>query len=111
LDRGIGLHGPPPPDIRHALTNRVIPIIRNRHADQLETIQAIREMGRTGYVLGADTLIDLLGKDDQIPAKGVVWSLESISGLALGADVKGWIDWFGQLHEDATGSTDVARCS
>jgi len=109
LDRGIGSHGSPPHDIRDALTNRVIPIVEDEGANTLERIQAIREMGRAGYALGADALIDLLGKDDQIPSEEVVWSLESISGLALGDDVEKWTDWFDHLPSDATGVTDMPR--
>jgi hypothetical protein len=111
LDRGIGSHGPPPHDIRDALTNRVIPIVEDEGTNTLERIQAIREMGRAGYALGADALIDLLGKDDQIPSEEVVWSLESISGLALGDDVKKWTGWFNQLPSDATAVTDMPRFS
>ncbi len=111
LHRGIGWHGPPPQDTRDALLERVIPIVLDHGADQLDRIQAIREMGRTGYVLGSDALIDLLGKDDQIPSEEVVWSLESISGLALGDDVKTWTGWFNQLPSDATGVTDMPRHS
>ena len=90
VDRGIGSHGPPPHDIRDALNERVIPIVEDAGANTLERIQAIREMGRTGYVFGADALIDILVKDDQIPSNEIVWSLESISGLALGDDVRKW---------------------
>ena len=111
LGRGIGSHQPPPSDICDALLERVIPIVLDHEADQLERIQAIREMGRAGYVLGADALIEVLGKDDQIPAEEVVWSLESISGLALGDDVKKWTGWFNQLPSDATGVTDMPRHS
>jgi len=68
-------------------------------------------MGRTGYALGADALIDLLGKDDQITLQEIVWSLESISDLALGDDVEKWRDWFDHLPSHATGVTDVARLS
>jgi hypothetical protein len=60
-------------------------------------------------VRGADALIDLLGKDDQIPAKEIVWSLESISGLALGNDVRKWTDWFDHLPSDATGVYPARR--
>src|SRR5262249_31073167 len=67
LDRGIGFHRPPPPQIRDALLTTIIPIVQDRGSHQLERIQAVREMGRGGYVLGADTLIALLGADDQIP--------------------------------------------
>ena len=49
LDRGIGSHEPPPDGIRDALMNRVIPIVQDEAAKSAERIQAIREMGRTGY--------------------------------------------------------------
>jgi hypothetical protein len=111
LNCGIGTHEPPPPDIRNVLLDRVIPIVEDPGADQLERIQAIREMGRNGYVLGADALIEVLSKDDQIPAEEVVWSLESISGLALGDDVDRWTDWFNQLPKEITYVTDLARHS
>ena len=73
LARGIGSYGTVPQDIRDVLTSRVIPIVKDEGANTLERILAIREMGRTGYVLGADALINLLGKDDQIPSEEVVW--------------------------------------
>jgi len=111
LNRGIGTHGPPPSDIRDALLEKLIPIVEDEEANTLDRIQAIREMGRAGYALGADALIDLLGKDDQIPSAEVVWSLESISGLALGHDVEKWTDWFDHLPSDATGVTDMPRLS
>ena len=110
LDRGIGSHEPPPDHILDALIERVIPIVEDEGADTLERIQAIREMGRKGYALNADALIDLLGKN-QIPSKEIVWSLESISGLALGDDVGTWRDWFDCFRSDATSVTDMARLS
>jgi|SRR5271157_201036 len=106
--RGIGSHQPPPSDICDALLERVIPIVQDHGADQLERIQAIREMGRTGYVLGADALIEVLGRDDQIPTEEVVWSLESISGLALGDDLNKWTAWFNHLPKETTRVTDLA---
>jgi hypothetical protein len=107
LGRGIGSHGTPPPDIRDALMERVIPIVQDEGANAMERIQAVREMGRTGYVLGADALIEVLSNDDQIPAKEVVWSLESISGVAMGDNVATWENWFNQLPSDATRATDM----
>lgn len=90
---------------------RVIRIVEDEGANTLERIQAIREMGKMGYVLGADALIDLLGKDDQVPAKEVVRSLESISGLVLGDNVEKWTHWFDHLPSDVTGVTDMPRLS
>jgi hypothetical protein len=108
VGRGSGSHGPPPVDVRDALMNRVIPVVEDEGASTLERIQAIREMGRAGYAQGSDALIDLLGKDDQIPSEEIVWSLESISGLALGADVGKWTGWFNHLPSDATIVADMA---
>ena len=90
---------------------RVIPIVQDRGTDRLERIQAIREMGKAGYVLGADALIEVLGKDDQIPAEEVVWSLESISGLALGNDANRWTDWLNHLPRETASIADLARCT
>jgi hypothetical protein len=86
-------------------------MIRNRDAKPIERIQAVREMGRAAYVAGADALIELLGSDDAIPIEEIVWSLEAISGLALGRDKQPWRNWFDQLPEDATSVADLARSS
>jgi len=104
LDRGVGTHVPPPEHLRHALLGRVIPIVTDREADPIDRIQAIRDLGRTGYVLGADALIDVLANDSQIPPEEVVWSLEAISGGALGRDSKRWSEeWLASLPEEVTG--------
>ncbi len=108
LNRGIGLHESPPLDIRDALLGRLIPMVQDHEANQLERIQAIREMGRSGYVLGADALIEALRSDDQIPAEEVVWSLESISGLALGDNVERWADWFDHLPKETVRAEEMA---
>jgi hypothetical protein len=100
-DRGIGVHQLPPDHIRDALRECVIPTIQDYRANPLERIQAIREMGRAGYALGADTLIDLLGNDAQIPDEEIIWSLESISGLALGNGTERWANWWDGLPHEA----------
>ena len=68
----------------------------------------MRWVGRDTF-WGADALIDILGKDDQIPAEEVVWSLESISGLSLGDDVKRWENWFVHLPKETVCVTEMAR--
>ena len=100
LGRGIGSHEPPPSDFRDALLMRVIPLVQDHEADPMQRIQAVREMGRAGYLLGADALIEVLGKHDDIPAEEVVWSLESISGLTLGDDLNRWRGWFYHLPKE-----------
>jgi hypothetical protein len=92
--RGIGLHEPLPPRIQQALTDWVLPIIEDPEAEPFARIQAIRDVGKAGHVLGSDVLIDLLGNDDQIPDEEVVWALEAISGLALGNDAGRWREWY-----------------
>jgi hypothetical protein len=101
-DHGIGSHEPPPPHVRDDLSLGVIPVIQDPRANPLERVQAIRELGRAGYVLGADALIELLAADDQVPRDEVVWSLEAISGHAAGADSKRWEAWWDGLPELAT---------
>jgi hypothetical protein len=109
--QGIGIHEPLPRHLRFLLWERVIPTIRNRDAKPIERIQAVREMGRAGYVAGADALIELLRTDDMIPIEEIVSSLEAISGLALGRDKQPWLNWFHRLPEDATSVADLARFS
>jgi hypothetical protein len=104
LDRGVGTHVTPPEHLRHALLGRVIPIVTDREADRLDRVQAIREMSRTGYVLGADALIDLVRTDDENLRTEAVWALEAISGLALGNESSRWADeWLAGLPEQVTG--------
>jgi hypothetical protein len=95
--RGIGYHDPPEPEIRDILVEGTIPAALALDASPLDQIQAIREMGKAGYVLGADALIKLLGEDDEALREEVVWSLEAISGLALGHDRAQWQRWFDGL--------------
>ncbi len=109
LDRGVGTYAPPSDDMRDALAHRLIPIVEDEGASAIERIQAVREMGRVGYALGADTLIDLLSKGDQVPSKEIIWALESISGLALGNDVEKWTGWFNELPSDVTDVVDMSR--
>jgi hypothetical protein len=104
LDRGTGIHQPPPDHVRQALLERLIPLVRDRSADPRHRTEAIREIGRAGYVLGADTLIEVLASDDQDRAEEAVWALEAISGLAVGEDVRRWSEeWLGELPDDVTG--------
>jgi hypothetical protein len=101
---GGGIHRPAPDHVRQALLERLIPLVRDRSADPRQRTEAIRDMGRAGYVLGADALIEVLAGDDQVPAEEVLWALEAISGLALGDDARRWSEeWFAGLPEDVTG--------
>jgi hypothetical protein len=93
-------HESPPGHIQDALAEDLIPTLRDPLAEPVERIQAILELGRTGYVQGAEALIDLLTSDQDIPAEELVWSLEVISGPALGDDVEGWSAWLDDLPDD-----------
>jgi hypothetical protein len=101
LARGVGTHEPPPDRVRYALRERLIPIVKNRSADRRERIQAIRDMGRAGYALGADALIEIVAGDDPALAEEAIWSLEAISGLTLEGDARRWSEeWLAGLPED-----------
>jgi hypothetical protein len=91
--RGPGSYVPPPPVIQQALTTAIIPTIRNPNARIMDRIQAIREIGRVGYAMGADTLIDLLRSNNMILSPEIVWSLQSVSGHGWGHDVDRWQAW------------------
>jgi hypothetical protein len=106
LAQGIGDFGPTPPRIRTALLERVLPLIEDRQAKPIERIQAIRDIGRMGFLLGADRLVDLLraGEEEIVPE--IVWTLEAISGQSHGADPARWTAWWESLPEHAVESTE-----
>jgi hypothetical protein len=93
VERGPGSYGPPPPEIQQALTTRIIPTISDRNARIMDRIQAIREIGRVGYAMGAETLIDLLRTADMVLSQEIVWSLQAVSGQGFGHDVNRWQAW------------------
>jgi hypothetical protein len=105
LAQGIGDFGSTPPCIRTALLERVLPLIEDRHAKLIERTQAIREMGRMGFVLGADHLIDLLREADERLVPEIVWSLEAISGQTYGDDPDRWAAWWQSLPAGAVETT------
>ncbi len=103
MDQGPGIGTPPPAQIRDALIERLIPTILDEGAPLMNRIEAIRDMGRAGYCLGADALIDLLSTGDERLRESATWALEMISGLALGSDESQWREWYGIAlnHEDS----------
>jgi hypothetical protein len=100
--QGAGIHEPPPVAVHDTIMERVIPLIESKGANVLDRIQAIRELGKAGFVVGADTLIERLGADNTLPREEIIWSLEAISGLTLGDDVNRWRSWWETLPPDAT---------
>jgi hypothetical protein len=99
-DNGIGDHIPPPTATRRTLLDHIIPLVADRRASQEDRVQAIRDMGKAGYTLGADTLIDLLEDRDREVRAASVTALEAISGTAGGKSMVHWERWWDRLpHE------------
>ncbi|HWE38157.1 MAG TPA: hypothetical protein VG406_16425 [Isosphaeraceae bacterium] len=98
--RGVGTHAQPPPEVRQAIVGRVVPIVRDRRAPVMERVVAVRELGRLGYAVGSDALIDLLREPAELPVEELLWSLRAISGLDLGDDPGRWSSWFSGLPEE-----------
>jgi len=112
VEHGLGSYGPPPSEIRRALMNGIIPTIEDQSARTMDRILAIRDMGRVGYVLGADVLIVVLKKGGESLGQEAIWSLEQISGHPSGSEVDQWEAWWDRLPEAAVrfdDSTDGAR--
>jgi hypothetical protein len=103
LEHGAGSYGPPPPEIRQGLSSRIIPTIADRNARIMDRIQAIREIGLVGYVMGADTLIELLRTSDMVLSPEIVWSLQAVSGQGFGHDVDRWQTWIESVPAAALG--------
>jgi hypothetical protein len=106
LERPITLPEPAPAELQNALRERLIPLIQDRRASTIERTQAIRDLGRAGYVDGADTLIDLLDTQDAVPRTEIVWALEAISGRPYGDDAARWRSWWAGLAPESLGYAD-----
>lgn len=100
IAQGIGPDLPPPPRVRDAILNRVLPVIRDPTAPRKTRIEALREWRREGYVLGADSLIDLLRDPGAIPKDEIVWALRMVSGRLLGDDPEAWQAWWDETPRD-----------
>ena len=79
------------------MLHRILPIIRDRQADRGLRIRAIRELGRVGFVLGGDTLIELLREGGGIAKVEVLWALTQVSGMAWGDEPDRWQAWWDDL--------------
>jgi hypothetical protein len=101
LGQGVGTHGSPSPRNRDALTGRLIPTVQDRQGRIMDRVLAVRALGWSGHVLGADSLIDLLRGGGEVPKEEVVWSLEMISGMAWGDDLDRWSAWWDGLPKEA----------
>ncbi len=83
--------------------NGVIPVVGDGKAPLIDRVQAVRELGRVGYAIGAEALVGQLEAGNPVPQEEVVWALEAISGLALGHDPERWREWLEGLPSEAVG--------
>jgi hypothetical protein len=109
--QGLGTHQPPPAAVQAVIQDRVIPTIWNHRAKIMDRVQAVRDMGQMGWAFGAESLIELLRRNEDFPRREVVWALESISGLPYGADVRRWTSWWESLPADAAEGEVLAEWS
>ena len=93
-DQKLGADPVPPPEIRAAILETLVPAIRDRSKKAQDRIQAMRTLGRAGYVLGSDALIDVLQERDERFTPTATQALEAISGAALGSEPDRWLEWW-----------------
>jgi hypothetical protein len=94
LNQSLGDDPIPPPEIRAAILERLVPAVSDRSKKASDRIQAMRTLGSAGYVLGADALIAVLHEGDDRFTATAAWALESISGLAWGRSADRWEEWW-----------------
>jgi hypothetical protein len=97
LDQGIGVHEPPPPHVREALCDRVLPLVRDRQTPRADRIQAIRDWRKAGYAMGADAVISLLRDPGDLPKEEIIGALRMVSGLAWSDEPGRWQAWWDGL--------------
>jgi hypothetical protein len=97
IGQEIGTNEPAPPWILHILNQRVLPAIRDRNASRRRRVQAIRGWASAGYVLGADTLIELLRERDRKLKAEAIAALNVVSGLPWGDEPDRWRAWLDRL--------------
>jgi hypothetical protein len=107
LAQGIGEFGPTPPRVQAVLRERVLLLIADRQARRIERIQAIRELGRMGFLLGADRLIELLRTAGADLVPEIVWALQAISGQSYPAEPDRWSAWWESLPTHAVASAET----
>jgi hypothetical protein len=109
LEQGPGNDPIPPPEVRAAIIDRLVPAIVDRSKKAHDRIVAMRSLGSAGYVVGAGTLIDVLREGDDRFTQTATWALESISGLAWGADPDRWSDWWSTRDPQALGALELTE--
>lgn len=96
--------GPPAPPstpaLRRAILEWCIPTLEDDRAPFEETVQVVRDIGRAGYVLGADRLIDLVATSGKELRDTAQWALENISGETHETPAE-WRRWWESLPREA----------
>jgi hypothetical protein len=110
-EQSLGNDPIPPPEVRVAITERLVPVIADRSKKAYDRILAMRALGTAAYVLGAHTLIDVLREQDDRFTPTATWALESIAGLPLGSDADRWSDWWSNCETDVRGDLEHAEPS
>jgi membrane protein implicated in regulation of membrane protease activity len=111
LDHGIGAFEPPPPLVRDGLLNRVLPVIRDHHGKRGDRLVAIREWANLGFILGANSLIDLLRDPGDIPSEEIAGALAAVSGMAFGDDPERWLAWWDDRQSTSGDALTAAPAS
>lgn len=101
-DRGVGNHAPPPRARAQWLLCGPVATLCNQQATSAERLQAIRQLGQEGFVVGAEALIDVVRHGPANLAEEAIWALETISGQSLGGDADQWDNWRSSLPASAT---------
>ena len=101
---GVGEHAAPPAEYAEVLASGPVATIKNEQSPLVERLRAIRRLGREGFVVGADALIDVLRRGPAELAAEATWALEAISGQPLGADVARWEAWRAGLPCEVIGA-------
>jgi hypothetical protein len=94
--QGIGGREAPDADRRQTIHGVLVPLARNHEAKFRDRLFAVRSLGSAGYLLGADTLIDLLADPSNHPLLKLeaAWSLAMIAGESLGDQPQAWRAWW-----------------
>ena len=92
---------------------RVLPVIRDRQAQHGDRIAAIRDWSALGFVIGADTLVDLLREPGDIPREELIGALCMVSGMVWGDDLDRWQTWCNDLSSagDEGSGGSMVSCS
>ena len=93
----------PPPEIGAVANEEVIPLVRNSAAPIQRRIRAIRTLGRAGWLVGSDSLIELLTSANDDLRRESLSALRLISGELNGQRPEEWQVWLQNLPTSGGG--------